>query len=64
MSQFGKAVADAFRQVKQDFNERQGILQPDGNLPDIDRQVREQVNGDIDKLIDKHEGTKSFPPIL
>lgn len=64
MSQFGKAVAEAFRQVKEDFTQRHSVRQPDGTEHAIDRQVREQVNGDLDKLIDKHEGMKSFPSIF
>ena len=49
MSDFGKKVADVYRQVKHDFN---------GKLS-MDREVKEQVNSDLDHLIEKHENSKS-----
>lgn len=48
---FGKAVAETYRSVKQDFAGKGAV----------DPQVREQINSDLDKLIEKNEGLKSWP---
>lgn len=44
---FGKAVAEAYRGIKERFN--------DHPRKDADPQVREEVNADLDKLIEKNE---------
>lgn len=59
MSAFGKAVADVLRDVKKDFAGKANV----GEVP-IDPQVREQVNADFDKMIDKHDTIKPSPGIL
>jgi len=48
---FGKAVAETYRGIKQDFEGK----------PEVDPQVREQINSDFDRLIEKNEGVKSWP---
>lgn len=59
MSSFGKAVADVLRDVKKDFSIKEKL----GEVP-IDPQVREAVNADFDKMIERHDTVKPFPGIL
>ena len=49
-SDFGKKVADEFRGIKKDFSFKSE--HPDNA---IDGAVKEQVNADLDRLIEKHE---------
>ena len=48
MSDFSKKVSDLYRQVKHDVNGKA-----------MDREIKEQVNSDLDGLIEKHENPKS-----
>lgn len=59
-SDFGKKVADELRGIKKDFSFKP-VRNNDPNAtttnPDnaIDGAVKEQVNADLDRLIEKHE---------
>ncbi len=58
-SDFGKEVADTYRQLK-------GVVNAPavaGTKP-VDPSVREQVNADLDHMIEKHEARKPYPGIL
>lgn len=62
-SDFGRAVADEFRGIREAVEARpvkppEGEAQPVGG---IDRSVKEQVISDIDRAIEHHESRVPFP---
>ena|SRR5215831_491455 len=54
---FGEAVADSYRGIKDWFNGPETSQK-------TDKSVREHVNAELDKQIDKHDKSKPFPGII
>jgi hypothetical protein len=63
-SDFGRDVADVYRDIKEDFAKKEHVRRNGAENTPIDRSVREAVNADIDGLIEKHEARKPFPGIF
>jgi len=57
MSDFQNDTVEAFEVLKGKVSD---LKRRDGTT-DVDRQVKEQVTADLDKAIERHKGTKSWP---
>jgi hypothetical protein len=61
-SDFGKAVADELRGLKEGIAGRPSSDPAEKGY--IDRSVRETINHDLDTLIEKHDKQKPFPSTI
>ncbi len=54
---FNREVADVYKEIKKDFQEKKTYTTPAGNagVP-IDGAVKEEINADLDKKIKEYEG--------
>ena len=62
-SDFGRAVADIYRDLQKHVQSIPVNTPEASQSNGIDRSVKEQVIGDIDRMIDHHEGRKPFPVV-
>jgi hypothetical protein len=60
-SDFGRAVANEFRVLKETVNSKPVNTSETGAPNGMDRSVKEQVISDIDRVIEYHEQRKPFP---
>lgn len=61
--EFNKEVAETLRDLKRDLAcKPHRRADAPGGSKEIDRQVREQINSEFDKLIETYEGTRSNAP--
>lgn len=59
---FGKAMVDTLRHVKKTFEGMSSAPDSSGNYKSIDKSVREEVIGELDRSIEKHDRAhKPFP---
>ncbi len=55
MSDFGKTVADTLKEIKKEFEGKADIHHGTPQQKPVDKSVREEINSEFDKLIEKNE---------